>query len=169
MEFTPPDNSVIFRSPHWILNHNLDAKIPGYLMLSPVSGASQFHDLAETALTDLGPVIALATQSILACFKPDYIFTSRYGVTPGVALHFHIIPIYAWIKDMLRDHPRYRCLDSLYNPDFGTNPDAADFTLFVWREFVESKTPLAAAGFSFDETVTTLRHEISKKANQAVQ
>ncbi|NJK93322.1 MAG: HIT family protein [Blastochloris sp.] len=147
----------------------MDAKIPGYLMLSPVSGGSEFHDLSEAALTELGPILSKATKGIQVCFKPDYIFTSRYGVTPGFALHFHIIPIYSWIKDMLKEHPRYRYLDSLYNPDFGTTPDAADFTLFIWREFIESKTPLAAAGFSFDDIVTTLRYEITKKANHAVQ
>jgi len=160
MPFNPPENSIVFRSAHWVLNHNLKAKIPGYLMLAPISGASQFHELSEPALVELGPILAKATHSIQNCFRPDYIFTSRYGVSPGFGLHFHIIPVYSWIKDLLRENPRYRCLESLYNPDFGTTPDAADFTLFIWREFIESKTPLAAEGFSFEDTVKGIRNEM---------
>ena len=131
-------------------------------MLSPVSAASEFHDLSEPALSELGSVIAKATQSIKACYNPDYIFTSRYGVIPGLSLHFHIIPIYTWIRDLLQSHPRYRCLDSLYNPDYGTTPDAADFTLFIWREFIEARPPLAAEHFSLAETVAALRSQIEE-------
>ena len=162
MGFIPPDSSIIFRSSHWILNHHLDAKISGYLILSPVSGASEFHDLSEPALAELGSIIAKATRSIKTCYNPDFIFTSRYGVSPGFALHFHIIPIYTWIRDLLQDHPRYRCLESLYNPDYGTTPDAADYTLFIWREFIEARPPLAAAQFSFEETVAALRSQIEE-------
>jgi len=88
--------------------------------------------------------------------KPEHLYIGRYGHTPGHALHFHLIPICGWVKQLFFDDPRYRVLRKLSRHSGAAGADetdGAELTLYVWREFCESPTPPPISGPSVHEVV----------------
>ena len=131
-------------------------------MLSPTGEyVSDFSDLSPNALDSMGRIIALTTQTIKDTLSPEHVFVGRYGVSPGFSLHFHFVPVYGWVKRLFDKDNRYDILKSLYNPQFGSTPDGADWQLYIWREFVESSDPPAIEGPSVDEAIAILRRSIN--------
>jgi hypothetical protein len=79
----------------------------------------------------------------------------------GHALHFHVIPICGWVKQSFFRDPRYRVLQSFYQPsdggDAADETDGAELTLFVWREFCENPNPPPISGPPIQEVVERLK------------
>ncbi len=89
------------------------------------------------------------------------VYLSRYGHAPGYSIHFHAIPIYEWVEDLFWIDRRYRLLQTIREDQEKTQTDAAELTLFVWREFCERGDPPPIKGPSVAETVLMLRDQIS--------
>jgi diadenosine tetraphosphate (Ap4A) HIT family hydrolase len=93
--FIPPDEFIVFESPHWRINHRVDAKLPGYLMMAPKDpNAVSFYTIAPDALIEIGLIFAKVTRAIEDHLHPIHLYVGRYGHTGGHNLHFHIIPVY---------------------------------------------------------------------------
>ncbi|MCY1462518.1 hypothetical protein D9M71_803010 [compost metagenome] len=77
---------------------------------------------------------------------------------PGLALHFHFIPVYDWVERAFWRDERYRALQGFGSREAAQNlTDGAELTLFIWREFGESPTPPAIEGPAVDEVIEHLR------------
>ncbi len=123
---------------------------------------TNLHDLSPAALAELGSLLASAQQALVDLFGPEHIYMGRYGHTEGHSIHFHVIPIYSWVKEAFAADARYRVLRSFYTPGVPTSdPDGGELTLYVWREFCESKTPPPIQGPSVAETIILLKEKMA--------
>jgi diadenosine tetraphosphate (Ap4A) HIT family hydrolase len=162
MAFHAPDHLFIKETEHWIVNHRIDAALPGYLMVAARLETNDLAALPSAALAELGPLLAACQQTLTDCLHPDHLYVSRYGHMAGLSIHFHVIPVYSWVKEAFLADARYRVLRSLYTPGvFTSNPDGGELTLYVWREFCESKTPPPIHGPSIAEAVKLLREKLA--------
>ena len=162
MTFEIPNELIIKETEHWIVNHRVGTRLPGYMMVGARKETAEVHGLSAEAWTELGPLLGLAQRALSDLFDPEHIYVGRYGHTPGQSLHFHVIPVYDWVLAAFAADERYRVLRSLYTPGVATSdPDGAELTLFVWREFCESKTPPSIQGPSVEETIRLLREKMA--------
>lgn len=153
-----PPEFIIHETEHWVLNHHLATALPGYLILGSRAPVDSLADLPIPALHEFGELLA-RTQSILqSTLTPQRLYVSRYGHSPGYPIHFHLIPVYAWVERLFWEAPRYRLLETFANPDKAvTGTDGAELTLFIWREFGESDDPPAIDGPSIPHVIDVLR------------
>ncbi|MBB3397131.1 hypothetical protein FHX09_002596 [Rhizobium sp. BK538] len=79
---------------------------------------------------------------------------------PGYPIHFHVIPIYAWVEELFWSDDRYRLLETFADGPGETPTDGAEMTLFVWREFCERREPPPIKGPSVDEAINLLSRAI---------
>ncbi|MHB9022872.1 MAG: HIT family protein [Armatimonadota bacterium] len=164
--FAEPEETIVLTTPHWQVNHRLDVTLPGYLMVGAVDpNATDWADLSPEALAALGGVLADCVQAITECLHPVRVYVGRYGHTPGHTLHFHLIPIYDWLIEAYRQDERYRFLESLYEPSNGTDPDGADLTLFVWREFGE-RHRIPPYGLSVAEAISLINQTLQTESRE---
>ena len=152
-----PRSLIVFESEHWTLNHRVDCALPGYLMLAARAPASDLSSLPQKALDELGPLLAAAQRALTAVLKPDHLYVGRFGHTSGYAIHFHLLPICGWVKERFVADERYDAVRRLDPRTDAGDTDGAEMTLYVWREFCESKNPPEASGPSIDTVVQQLR------------
>lgn len=161
--FEPSNEFVVFESTHWRVNQRVDAKLPGYLMMSPKdSSAVSFSTIAREALTEMGRVLAKVTKAVEDQLHPKHLYVGRYGHMGGHNLHFHIIPVYDWVIEAFHADAHYRSLQQFYTPGAHnsgqtTGFDGAEMTLYIWRELAESLTPPQIQGPTVEETIELLR------------
>ncbi|HMK80634.1 MAG TPA: HIT family protein [Xanthobacteraceae bacterium] len=163
-DFEPPAHLVILRTDHWVINHRVDSALPGYLMLGARARTNNLAALPREALHQLGPLLANAQSALTEILKPQHLYVGRYGHSAGFALHFHLIPICAWVKQRFFADPRYRVLQDLADPGSTGDPDGTDgaeLTLYVWRAFCESPNPPPISGPSIPEVIERLRALVS--------
>ena len=149
---------LLLETEHWRLNHHLASKLPGYLMLGAKARIHSLADMPEAALAELGGLLARTQRVMEAQLEPKWLYISRYGHMPGFPLHFHFIPVYDWVEDAFWRDERYRLLHSFAAPGHAqAQTDGAELTLFVWREFGESRVPPQVHGDSVDAVIERLR------------
>lgn len=149
---------ILFETEHWLLNHHLASKLPGYLMLGAKAPVDSLADMPDAALAELGGLLAKTQRVMEAQLKPKWLYISRYGHLPGFPLHFHFIPVYDWVEDAFWRDERYRRLQYLGSQDLAkTLTDGAELTLFVWRELGESLMPPVIKGLSVKQVIESLR------------
>ncbi|MHC8391542.1 HIT family protein [Pseudomonas sp. MDT2-39-1] len=149
---------IILETTHWLLNHHLSSALPGYLMLEAKTHVNSLAELPDRALAELGGLLANIQKTLELQLKPKWLYISRFGHDPGYPIHFHFIPVYAWVEELFWKDARYRLLQtfaSLENAQSLT--DGAELTLFIWREFGESPEPPAVQGRSIDQVIDDLR------------
>ncbi|KAA8554571.1 HIT family protein [Pseudomonas marginalis] len=150
--------NILFETEHWLLNHHLASKLPGYLMLGAKAPVDSLADMSDAALAELGGLLAKTQRVMEAQLKPKWLYISRYGHLPGFPLHFHFIPVYDWVEEAFWRDERYRRLQGLGSQDLAkTLTDGAELTLFVWREFGESLIPPVIHGPSLAQVIGNLR------------
>jgi diadenosine tetraphosphate (Ap4A) HIT family hydrolase len=159
--FEPPSHLVILQTEHWMLNHRVDSALPGYLMLGARMPTNDLCRMPPPALAELGSLLARAQEALTATLKPEHLYIGRYGHAAGHALHFHIIPVCAWVKRSFFSDPRHRDLRTFHQPsgaaDAEDATDGAELTLYVWREFCENPLPPPIAGPSIDDVIARLK------------
>jgi diadenosine tetraphosphate (Ap4A) HIT family hydrolase len=161
-DFEPPKHLVILQTEHWVLNHRVDSALPGYLMLGAQMPTNDLHRMPPQALAELGPLLANAQNSLDEILKPRHFHIGRYGHTAGYALHFHIIPVCEWFRQVFFGDPRYRVLADLSRHSAATDEtDGAELTLYVWRELCENPVPPKVFGPAVDEVVERLKLSMS--------
>lgn len=149
---------ILYETEHWVLNHHQTSKLPGYLMLGAKSPVDALAEMPEAALAELGGLLAKTQRVMEAQLRPKWLYISRYGHMPGLALHFHFIPVYDWVEQAFWRDERYRVLQTLGTQELAqTLTDGAELTLFVWREFGESDTPPVIQGEPVGQVIERLR------------
>jgi diadenosine tetraphosphate (Ap4A) HIT family hydrolase len=164
--FEPPQHLVILQTEHWVLNHRVDSALPGYLMLGARMPTNDLSLMPPEALAELGPLLARAQKALTAILKPEHLYIGRYGHMAGHALHFHIIPVCAWVKRCFFSDPRHRNLRTFYQPsdagDVVDVTDGAELSLYVWREFCENPVPPPIFGPPIHEVIESLKLSMSR-------
>lgn len=160
---TLPPRFILHETPHWIINHHLASALPGYVMLGSRAPVDSLADLPEAALAELGGLLARAQRILETQLQPKWLYISRYGHVPGQPIHFHFIPVYAWVEALFWEDARYRALEAFATPSNAqTLTDGAELTLFIWREFGERPIPPAIQGPGVDEVITRLRQAFAQ-------
>lgn len=151
MPFVPPPELVIHRTHHWLVNHRVDSRLPGYLVIGALDAAADtLWKVTADGLAELGGLQARCVRALEETLGARRAYVSRLGHTAGHTVHFHVIPIYRWVEDAYARHVRYG----------GPQPDGAALTLFVMREFCESPAPPEVRGPTVAQVVATLRATI---------
>lgn len=146
----------ILRTDGWVLSHRRNAALPGYLILSPADGARDLSDLPAETLAALGPLLARADAALRRILDPLRVYVGRYGHIPDQPLHFHIIPVCAWVEALFWADRRYRALAAFGDPALAGTTDGAELTFFIWREFCERPDPPPIEGPSVAAVVPML-------------
>ncbi|MBD8149941.1 HIT family protein [Pseudomonas fluorescens] len=147
----------LHQTEHWLLNHHLTTRLPGYLMLGARTPTDSLADMPDAALAELGGLLAGVQRVMEARLQPKWLYISRYGHMPGLPLHFHFIPVYDWVEDAFWQDERYRTLQGFASQTLAQDlTDGAELTLFVWREFGESATPPQVQGPSVTQVIERL-------------
>jgi diadenosine tetraphosphate (Ap4A) HIT family hydrolase len=149
---------IIHQTEHWLLNHHLASKLPGYLMLGAKTPIDSLADMPEAALAELGGLLANVQRMMETQLQPKWLYISRYGHMPGFPLHFHFIPVYDWVEQAFWQDERYRALQGFSSLELQKKlTDGAELTLFVWREFGESASPPQIQGPGVEQVIEQLR------------
>ncbi|MCO8170341.1 HIT family protein [Pseudomonas sp. 21LCFQ02] len=152
-----PEHLIIFETGHWVLNHHMASALPGYLMLGAKT-AGALGDLPEIAQAELGVLLAKVQRIMQSELQPEQLYISRYGHEAGWPIHFHCIPVYAWVEELFWKDERYRALRAFdYPPAASPTTDGAELTLFIWREFGENPTKPPVVGPGREQVVAILR------------
>lgn len=159
-----PRQFHLLETEHWLVNHRINSALPGYLMVGSKRHVDDLADLCPAALGELGPLLALVQRFLQERFGAERVYLGRFGHTPGFSVHFHAIPVYAWVERAFVRDPCYRALDDFREADFGHAPDGADLTLYVTREFCERVPPAAIEGPSVETVMATAREELPDQA-----
>ncbi|MGH8386356.1 MAG: HIT family protein [Pseudomonas sp.] len=156
---------IIHETAHWIINHHMSSKLPGYLVLGTRHCASSLAELPDEALAEMGPLLAKVQKVLQSTLQPKWLYISRFGHDPGFPIHFHYIPVYHWVEELFWQDDRYRLLK---NFGAGANllsmTDGAEMTLFIWREFGESLEPPSIQGPSVEQIIARLRLSFQRQA-----
>jgi len=158
-----PERFHIAETNGWVVSHRMNSALPGYLMIGAKSYTNDLSDLGETALAELGPLLATAQSALKRELAAQRVYIGRYGHSPGYPIHFHVIPIYDWVEDLFWRDDRYRLLENFAEGPGETPTDGAELTLFVWREFCERAVPPPIKGPSVSEVIELLRTAMSRK------
>lgn len=160
----PPDDLVVLRTDHWLVNQCVDVAIPGYLIVGATDpAADRVSRLTPAAQAELGPLLARVHRAIEAELDPRIIYCVKWGHGAGHPVHFHVIPVFPWMEEALHRDERYRALQAFHGEDtwdLAEDYDGTEMCLFVRRESAEKAAAedLAAAGR--EEVVRRLRGRI---------
>lgn len=128
---------VLLETPHWIVNHGQAATLPGYVFVAARQGNS-LAEVGEEALAELGPLLARVQSAVESELGPERVYIGRFGHSPGWPVHFHVIPVYAWLREALAADARYAHLRGHHgHADCGH--DGADILLYVFREWTTAE------------------------------
>lgn len=160
--FRPPDHLMVYETDHWIVNHRVNSKLPGYFMVGSKMDTNDLSMLPTGALTELGIHLAKLQGVLAERFSPLHVYVGRYGHSAGYSIHFHVIPVYDWVARAFRNDERYHILrefytDGVYDAGSDGDFDGAEMTLFIWREFCESRNPPENQGPTIREIVAAVR------------
>jgi hypothetical protein len=86
----------------------------------------------------------------------DHIHVCRYGHDLGHTLHFHVVPIYRWVKDAYARTSSTRD-GSIQYPDF---IDGHALNLFVSEELRVGAERISVVGPGVEEVIRALRTEL---------
>ena len=152
-----PQRFHVAETDGWLVNHRMNSALPGYLIINSKMDTNDLSDLSETALKELGPLLATAQDVLKRKLRAQRIYIGRYGHSPGYPIHFHVIPIYDWVEELFWKDSRYRVLQNFADGPGETPTDGAELTLFVWREFCKRAEPPSVEGRSVTQTIELLR------------
>lgn len=148
MPFAPPPATVIAETAHWRVNHRVDSRLPGYLIVGALDPAADtLWKVPPAGLAELGPLLARCVRLLEEECRAPFVHVIRYGHSVGHTVHFHLIPVPPWLEEACAADPRYAA----------PQPDGADLTLYVMRELCESPTPPPVPGPTPAEVVARLR------------
>jgi diadenosine tetraphosphate (Ap4A) HIT family hydrolase len=143
----------------------VNSELSGYFMVGSKMNTNDLSRLPKGALSELGSHLAKLQQIMEELLSPTHFYVGRYGHMTGHAIHFHVIPVYDWVARAFDSDERYKALRQFYTPgvyEDGSDStfDGAEMTLFIWREFCESKNPPEIQGPSVHEIVEIVRKRI---------
>ena len=150
----------IWESNGWLINANMTYSIPGYMYVTHKS-ATEFADLNQPDTAELGQALKLATQTAEEVLKPENVLVGRFGLVSAHPIHFHITPVYSWVKDALKSNPSYVSYQTNNPEGYPAVPDGAELQAFIWREMHMRKTKFVV--FDHDDVANRLEIFISNQ------
>ncbi len=154
-EFAPPRELIVAETEHWLVNQRIGCPLPGFLMAGARDGAAtSLPLLCDAALAELGLLLARCTAAIESVLGAERVYVARYGHTPGFAVHFHLLPLHAWIVDLYRADSR-AVMDE---------PDGPEMARFIDRAFCVDDVAPEIVGPSLDEVLPRLRAALAVPA-----
>jgi diadenosine tetraphosphate (Ap4A) HIT family hydrolase len=161
MQFIPPIEMIVHETPHWRVNQRVGCPVPGYLMVGAKSpDAVELSDLVAAAQREIGSILAQATRILRADLGAERVYVGRYGHDGGHTVHFHVIPVYPWIVSAFHADPRY---------ENEPNPNGADLTLFIWREYCNSLSPPPCPAQSVADAIGAIRRGFQKESRRDIR
>jgi len=156
-----PASHIVHQTEHWVVNHHLGSRLPGYLMLGSRAPVASLAELPDEALAQMGLLMGKLQRAMDLELAPKWLYIGRYGHVPGCPLHFHFIPVYDWVEALFWRDERYRALQRFGSMEKALSAtDGAELTLFVWREFGESQQPPEVLGKGISEVIAALRDRL---------
>jgi diadenosine tetraphosphate (Ap4A) HIT family hydrolase len=159
---------VVHETAHWLVNHRDDAVLPGYLMIAAKAPAGRpLAELGAAALAELGPLLARTTRLLESEMGAKRVYCGRYGHSPGWPVHFHVMPVYAWVEEAFARDDRCRVLSELHRCG-ETRPDGADLTVFIWRRLTTAEGAVIAVpeGWSVAAAIAKLQTAFRRDDSQ---
>jgi diadenosine tetraphosphate (Ap4A) HIT family hydrolase len=145
---------LIFETDHWLLKHRADTTLPGYLILvAKNSHTTSLSGLSAYALSELGYLQAQATRFLEVLFDAKLVYICKWGHQQGNQPHFHIVPLYDWVKSAYFTNPLW----FKYEP----NPDGPVYFTYITRAFIEYEVSPTIKGPTIDEVIQVLRKEFA--------
>ncbi|MCK4860389.1 MAG: hypothetical protein KAS85_00575 [Rhodobacteraceae bacterium] len=123
----------------WVINANMTYSIPGYMYVTHKS-ITEFANLSQEDSSELGLALKLAAQAAEKVLSPENVLVGRFGVVPGHNIHFHITPVYDWVKAALLSDPKYTAYQASNPEGYPAIPDGAELQAYIWREMHMRKT-----------------------------
>src|SRR5262249_28586456 len=121
--------------------------------------ASELAHLSKSALSEMGVVLGMVTGTLQKLFQPEHIHTCRFGHDLHHTVHFHVIPIYGWLRQAY-DRIAQEGGTKVRYPKF---TDGASLTLFVSEEFRNGRTPCEIPPPNISDAISALRKALSKR------
>jgi diadenosine tetraphosphate (Ap4A) HIT family hydrolase len=81
----------LLRHEYFNVDHCRDCRVPGYLIVSPVTPVPSLAALSKETQRDLGPILAAATSAIINVIAPIKIYCALFG-EEHQHVHFHLFP-----------------------------------------------------------------------------
>ena len=91
----PPGN-IIYSNENVILTHNLDVKIPGYLILFPRRHVEFYHDLSNEEREKLSSIMQSCSKVLTSLDEVERMYIVSLGEETR-HVHFHLFPRYTWM------------------------------------------------------------------------
>ena len=141
---------LIYETENWLLKQRADCKLPGYLILAAKNAkSSSLAALLPSALNELGQIQSHATSFLQTLLGAELVYICKWGHLLGNAPHFHIVPLYKWLKESYKADQLWR--------EFEPEPDGPIYFAYITRAFVEYKRSPSIEGPSINEAFQTLR------------
>ncbi len=100
--------SRVYSDAYYVIEQCMDCPVPGYLIVTPLSGAGCIEELTHEELIRLGEVLALAVRAVKEATRPVRVYCAQFGEKDG-PLHFHIFPRSEQItREYLGENPSER-------------------------------------------------------------
>lgn len=159
--------NLIAETEGWLVSHRADAALPGYLIVSAKTRVDDLSSTSASALSEIGPLLALAESTLKQTLDARRVYIGRYGHVQGRSFHFHVFPIYDWVEELFWRDVRYRALEQFAEGEGETATDGAELTLFVWREFCERSQPPPIPGPTVSQAIQRLRETMRRRLSLA--
>lgn len=125
----PPGNVELLRGTYWRINLNESFGMPGYLFLQCLRDVRSFQELSDGEAAEMGLLLKHACAAAEDVLQPKLVVTGRFGLVPGHAIHFHIVPVFETLLE------RYAADHQDNNPDgYPAVPDGAELLAYAWRD-----------------------------------
>ncbi len=147
-----PPELVVLATEHWVVNHRIDSRVPGYLIVGAAeASARQLWHVTPEGLAELGGILAGCSRALSESCGAGRVYVGRYGHDSGWSVHSHVVPVYPWVDAAYT--ARHRDAEP---------PDGVDLTRFVMREFCERSELAAGDGPGVAEVVARLREALRR-------
>lgn len=97
-ELTIPPGGIIYADEHVILTHNLDVKIPGYLLLFPRRHVEFYHDLSSLECDKISLLMKKCSKILSGLDGVERMYIVSLGEETR-HVHFHLFPRYKWMLE----------------------------------------------------------------------
>lgn len=135
---------VLFKSPHFCIEHAKGFRIAGLLFVMPTRPVYAITDMNKEELAALGPTLCLATQALERVLRPLNVYCAKFGES-GSPLHFHVFArTQALTNAYLNDNPDEGIIDAphvmswanrKFSNEFGLSHGDIPSTIHALREY----------------------------------